>query len=116
MTKLIALNSNEINQIPERYTTGLDDLNINISKSLEILKGLHPERSKEELLNEIFSKMESAMPIKNGKIEINDDIIDFIETITGKRKEKPENELTPAPAPTFKKKKDLKKKVTYGNV
>jgi hypothetical protein len=112
MAKLIPLNSNEITNIPERYfyipsVDGFDYI-----KSMETLLGLNPDKSKEEVLKEMFESIDNALPLKNGKIEINNDLKDFLSAIDVKNKGKNQKPTFPKPdfAPVFKKKKELNKK------
>jgi Ca2+-binding EF-hand superfamily protein len=112
MAKLIPLNSNEINNIPERYFYIPNVEGFDYIKSMETLLGFNPDKSKEEVLKEMFSSIDNALPLKNGKMEINNDLKDFLAAIDVKNKGKTKNQKFPKPdfAPVFKKKKDLNKK------
>lgn len=112
MAKLIPLNSNEINSIPERYTYIPDVAGFDYLKSMETLIGLHPDRSKEDVLKVMFASIDNALPLKKGKIQINNDLNDFLVAIDVKYKGEKPNKNIPMPnfAPAFKKKKELNKK------
>ena len=121
MSKITPLNSNEINQIPERYTTIPEAEGLSHEKMINILLGLSQgsEISKTDVLNELFKNVDNLIPMDKGEIKITTDMMAFIDSLDEKsnNNDKPKQTNTPSPnAPGFNKKKDLKKPIPYVSI
>lgn len=110
MSKLIPLNSNEINDIPERYSVDMILHGINYNKATETLLGIHPDSSKKDLLSSIFNQLTTTMPLKKGKVEIDSNLLCFFDAIDINKQEENILDGKKSDKPEFNKKKDLNKK------